>query len=176
MIGYVANNTPRYRCYSQIRYLPDEPFCRGVLRADAVEPATWREIERVRSDPDIILTELERREQRGVATQQDIKKERRAIQKALASLEREAQRWDEAYAEEVIDLGEFKAKKRDISERKQRLLTQQDGVWTATRSAQQYQAKTRDILTYCLRVKDQLGVLDTPHKRQALEALDIRVA
>jgi hypothetical protein len=45
-------------------------------------------------------------------------KERQAIQKALVALEREAQRWDEAYAHEVIDLTELKAKKLDIAERK----------------------------------------------------------
>ena len=51
-----------------------------------------------------------------------MKKEHQGIQKALAALEREAQRWDEAYAHEVIDLTELKAKKIDIADRKQRLL------------------------------------------------------
>jgi hypothetical protein len=41
-------------------------------------------------------------------------------------------------------------------------------------SAQQSQAKARDILTYCLQVKERLHTFDMPHKRQALEAPDIR--
>ena len=106
----------------------------------------------------MIMEELDRQEQQGATSQWDMIKEAHAIQKALAALEREAHRWDEAYAREVIDLGELKAKKLDITERKQRLLTQQEAVDTAMQSAQQSQAKTRDIL-----------------KRQALEALDIRV-
>jgi hypothetical protein len=42
-------------------------------------------------------------------------------------------------------------------------------------AAQQAQAHARDILLYCLHVKEQLPTLDAPHKRQTLKALDIRV-
>jgi hypothetical protein len=102
-------------------------------------------------------------------------KERQALQKALAALEREAQRWNEAYAQEVIDLTELKAKKLDIAERTQRLLAQQSTVEAAMHARQQAQAQARDILQYCQHVQEQLCILDAPHKRQALEALDIRV-
>jgi hypothetical protein len=82
----------------------------------------------------------------------DMSKERQALQKALAGLEREALRWDKAYAEGDIDLVEWRAKRHDITERKQRLLTQQEAVETTLHAAQEAQAKTRDILTYCLHV------------------------
>ena len=84
-------------------------------------------------------------------------------------------RWDEAYAHEVIDLAELKAKKLDIAERTQRLLAQQETVEAAMLAAQQAQAKARDILLYCQQVKERLHTPDAPHKREALEALDIRV-
>ena len=175
MIGYQNKGKLYYRCASAYRHHPDEPFCRGSVRADEIEPQAWREIERVLSDPTLIMAELDRQEHQGAATQRDIIKERQAIQQALAALEREAQRWEKAYAGEVIDLTELKVKKFDITERKQRLLAQQEAVETARQSAQQSQAKTRDILTYCLHVKERLHTLDMPYKRQALEALDIRV-
>ena len=160
MSGFSPKNTPRYRCYSQLLHHPDEPFCRGSVRTDKIEPLVWREIERVLSDPKTIMEEVERQEHQGIATQRDMTKEIHAIQKALAALEREAQRWDEAYASEIIDLGELKAKKLDIAERKQRLLTQQEAVETAMQVVQQSQARTRDILTYCLNVKERLQPLD----------------
>jgi len=75
----------------------------------------------------------------------------------------------------VIDLTELKAKKLDITERRQRLLAQQATVEAAMHAAQQAQAQARDILLYGQQVKEQLHILDAPHKRQALEALDIRV-
>jgi site-specific DNA recombinase len=175
MSGFSPKNTPRYRCYSQLLHQPDEPFCGGSVRADMIDPLVWREIERILSDPTIIMEELDRQGQQGGETQRDMTKEVRAIQKALADLEREAQRWDEAYAHEAIDVVELKAKKLDIAERKQRLLTQQEAAEMAMQSVQQSQARTRDILTYCLQVKERLHTLDMLHKRQALEALDIRV-
>ena len=102
-------------------------------------------------------------------------KERQAIEKALAALEREAQRWDEAYAHEVIDIAELKTKKLDITDHKQRLFAQQEAVESSMLAAQQSQAKARDILLYCQQVTERLHTLDVPHKRQALEALGIRV-
>ena len=37
------------------------------------------------------------------------------------------------------------------------------------------QARKRDMLTYCLHIKEQLHTPDMDHKRRTLEALDIRV-
>jgi site-specific DNA recombinase len=176
MSGYAPpKRVPRYRCASLLTHHPGEPFCGGGIRVDHIEPLVWREIERALSDPAVIMAELERREHGQGATTNDMTKERQALQKALAALEREAQRWDEAYAQEVIDLTELKAKKLDITERKQRLLAQQETVEAAMHAAQQAQAQARDILLYCQQVQEQLRILDAPHKRQALEALDIRV-
>src|SRR5262249_44980632 len=81
----------------------------------------------------------------------------------------------EAYAHEVIDLTELKAKKLDITERKQRLLAQKEAVDAARYAVHEAKARRQDILTYCLRVKERLTTLDVLYKRQALEALDIRV-
>src|SRR4029453_10451809 len=127
----------RYRCSSAFRHHPDEPFCRGDVRSEHIEPPVWREIERVLSDPEIIMNELERREYEEAATTEDMTKELHALQKALAALAREAQRWDEAYAHDVIDLAELKAKKLDIAERKQRFLAQQDAAQAALHVTQQ---------------------------------------
>src|SRR5206468_5657336 len=88
---------------------------------------------------------------------------------------REAQRWDAAYAGEVITLTELKAKKLDIAERKQRLLTQQDATKNAMQATQQYQAEMQEVLTYCQRIQNRLSTLDMPNKRRTLEALDITV-
>jgi site-specific DNA recombinase len=175
MRGYSPHNTPRYRCASAFQHHPGEPFCRGGVRADVIEPRIWQEIERILGDPTKIIAELDRKARQEAQGQQDMTKERRAIQKALAALEREAQRWDEAYAHEVIELTELKAKKLDITERQRRLLAQQEAVDAAMHVAHEATARTRDILTYCLRIKEQLTPLDVPRKRQALEALNVHV-
>src|SRR5262249_20708081 len=130
MSGFSPKQVPRYRCYTQIHHLPGEPFCHGSVRADQIEPPVWREIEGVLNNPELIMEKLTSQAAQYDATQRERAKEVQAIQKALAALEREAQRWDTAYAEEVIDLAELKAKKLDINERKQRLLAQQEAVET----------------------------------------------
>jgi site-specific DNA recombinase len=175
MTAYSSKDTPRYRCSSQFRHHPNEPFCRGGVRADKLEPTVWREIERRLNDPTLITAELERLSQQEVATTEDMTKELQALQKELAALEREAQRWDAAYAGEVITLAELKAKKLDIAERKQRLLTQQATTQTTLKTTQQHHAEMQEILAYCQRVRNKLNTLDMPRKRLALEALDIAV-
>ena len=121
------------------------------------------------------MIELERQAQQEAHGQQDMTKERRAIQKALAALEREAQRWDEAYAHEVIDLIELKAKNLDIADRQRRLLAQQEAVDAAMQAMHEAEAMRKHILTYCLGVKEEITTLDIPRKRKALESLKICV-
>ena len=175
MFGSPNKRMLHYRCSTAYRHHPDEPFCRGGVRAPDIEGPVWQAIARALSDPTIITAELDRQAQQEAHGQGERAKESQAIQKALASLEREAQRWDEAYGQAVIDIVELKAKKLDITDRRQRLLTQQEEVETAIHAVQQDQARRQDILTYCLRVKERLHTMDMPHKREALEALDIRV-
>jgi site-specific DNA recombinase len=110
MIGYPNKGKLYYRCASAYRHHPDEPFCRGSVRVVDIEPPVWQAIERVLSDPAIIMAELDHREHQGATLQRDMTKERQGLQKALTALEREAHRWDEAYAQEVIDIAELKEK------------------------------------------------------------------
>src|SRR5712691_5123758 len=52
MSGYSPpDRAPRYRCASQFTHHPGEPFCRGGVRVDHIEPLVWGEIERVLRDP-----------------------------------------------------------------------------------------------------------------------------
>jgi len=177
MSGYAPpNRVPRYRCASVFTHHPGEPYCSGAIRVDHIEPLVWQKVEMVLNDPVRVMVEIDRLQHEHGAITVDMKKERQGIQKALAALEREAQRWDEAYAHEVIDLTELKAKKIDIADRKQRLLTQQEAAEAAILAAEQSQAKVRDMLLYCQQIQKQLHTLDAPHKRQALEMLSIRVA
>jgi site-specific DNA recombinase len=169
MSGYApGGRVPRYRCASLFTHHPGEPFCGGAIRVDHIEPLVWQEVERVLNDPARVLAELERLEHAHGAMTVDMKKEHQSVRKALAALEREAQRWDEAYAHEVIELTELKAKKMDLAERKQRLLAQQEAVEASMLAADLDQAQAREALLYCQR-------LDAPHKRRALEALAVRV-
>jgi hypothetical protein len=91
----------------------------------------------------MILAEVARREEEDRHVHQEATKELQVIHKGLMALEREAQRWDHAYAHEVIKLAELQLKKREISERKQHLLTRQDEVEQTARHAQAATARWR---------------------------------
>src|SRR5262249_435828 len=110
MTGVPAKNGLRYRCISQFKHFPGDPFCEGYIRAEHIEPQVWQEIERALNDPALIMFEFERQAREEAATTGDITKELSLIEKSLAALTREAQRWDDAYAHDVIDLAELKAK------------------------------------------------------------------
>lgn len=71
MVSCMTRNKRVYRCYSQVRHYPGEPFCHGIVRADMIESQVWGEIERLLDDPTLILAELDRQARADAMTQQD---------------------------------------------------------------------------------------------------------
>jgi seryl-tRNA synthetase len=126
-------------------------------------------------DPQRIAAELERRNREHDAGQVDAHRELQVIAKALAALDREAQRWDTAYAQEVSELAELQVKKHDIAERRQQFMAQHAEVQQELQQAQDEAETVRDLFRYCQQVQARLTTLDLASQHLALEALDIRV-
>lgn len=175
MSGYSSCGLQRYRCYSQVRHAPGEPFCRGSVRATDIEPLVWEKIARVLQDPHIIAAELERYTHTSEAGVGDAHREAAVIKKALAALDREAQRWDAAYAQEVIELPELQGKKHDIAERRKQLMAQHAEIEQALQQVQDDEEALRGLFHYCQQVQERLTTLDIAKQQLALEWLDMRV-
>jgi Recombinase zinc beta ribbon domain len=97
-----------YRCNSWYNITNRVLRCSGNLRADVVEQRVWAAIMRVLEQPELIAAEVARQEESADEQREEIKRQLVIIEAALAKCDREAQRWADAYAGEVIDLYEFR--------------------------------------------------------------------
>jgi DNA-binding FrmR family transcriptional regulator len=98
------------------------------------------------------------------------------VEAALAKCDREARRWAEAYAQEVINVDELKGYRAEITARRQNFqaeYTRGRGQLDAIGDVVQQAERLSD---YCARVYQQLHAFDHAEKRLAFEALDIRVS
>jgi len=119
MTGFPLRGVRDDRCHGRHQVMDLEQRCRGSLPADLIESRIWAAVERVLQPPEMIAAE--------VAQQEDTAGERRAarlrdievIEVGLATCDREAQRWADAYAAEVIGLLERKEDRGEIDMRHQ---------------------------------------------------------
>jgi site-specific DNA recombinase len=149
--------------------------CPGNLRADVIEAQVWEAIMRVLEQPELIAAEVARRERSADAQRAEIGRQLALIDAGLAKCDREAQRWADAYAGEVINLAELKGYRAEIEARRQSLLREQA---EATRQLDAIGVAVQHVgaLTqYCTRVHHRLQTFDDAEKRMALHALNIRV-
>jgi hypothetical protein len=103
-----------------------------------------------------------------------LRQEIEVIEAGLAKCGREAQRWAEAYAAEVIGLPELQEYRRQIGTRRQQLQARQAALHAETGAIGETVGQVESLISYCEHVRERLHTFDEREKRLALEALDIR--
>jgi site-specific DNA recombinase len=156
MSGMCRGEIRYYRCGSRHSILDPALRCSGSLRADVVEAQVWAAVVRVLEQPELIAAEVARQESRADEQRAEIGQQSALIAAGLAKCDREAQRWADAYAAEVINLAELKAYRADIETRRQSFLAEQtacqaklDAIGTAVQH-------TDALTAYCARVRQRL--------------------
>jgi site-specific DNA recombinase len=175
MTGRAPRGVRRYCCNSLRTPHDPEATCRGWVAAEAVECQVWAAVVRLLEQPALIAAEVARQE--GSADQQraEIGQELALIETALAKCDREAQRWADAYAGEVINLAELKGYRAEIEARRQSILVQQAQCQAKLEAIGQAVGQVGALIDYCARVRQRLQTFDEGEKRLAMEALNIRV-
>jgi site-specific DNA recombinase len=175
MTGTAPKGGGRYHCSSVHNTHDPHARCRGSMAAGALERQVWDAVTRLLEKPELIAAEVARQEAHAEEQRQGIHRELAAIDAALLKCDREAQRWADAYAGEVINLAELKAYRADIEKHRQSLLTQQAACQAKLEAIGQAVKQVEVLMGYCARVRQQLQTFDEAEKRRALEARDIRV-
>ena len=165
-----------YVCNSQHQLLDPSLRCRGSVRADVIEPEVWGTVLRVLDQPELIAAEVARQEAHADEQRAHIGRQVALIEGALAKCDREAQRWADAYAGEVINLLELKAYRAEIAARCQSLQSERDACQQKLEAIVAAVLHVDALTAYCARVRQQLQTFDQAEKRVAIEALDIRVS
>jgi hypothetical protein len=165
-----------YRCNSH-HYIMDPALrCPGVLRADVVKSEVWAAVVRVLDQPQLIMTEVTRQQVRAEVQRADVARQLALIEDALAKCDREAQRWADAYASEVISLAELKGYRAEIAARQESLLTEHDALQRQLEATGEAVQQVDALMAYCARVRRRLQAFDQAEKHQAIEALNIQVS
>jgi site-specific DNA recombinase len=174
MVGFASKNVRRYRCSTIINVADRAQHCRGSVPATEAEQKVWGAIECILKQPELIVTEVQRQHDDAATRGAEYTREIALLNEPLAKCDREAQRWAEAYADEVISLDELKGFRAEIEARRQSLLGERQRLESAIAGIDQAVNHVDTLLGYCERVKQALQTFDEAEKRLALAALDIR--
>jgi site-specific DNA recombinase len=173
MTGEYVGTRRRYRCGRKRYQDVVAPHTRRIVAADQIEPTVWAAVERALNNPSLIATELERRRESTGTHRSDLERERQHYERQLTQCDKSLKRWEAAYAGEVIDLADFKAKKAEVDVRRvsaerelARLVEQQHLI-------EQVELETTSLMEYCERVRSHLQHFTLEEKQLVLEALGI---
>jgi site-specific DNA recombinase len=175
MTGEAPHGVRRYRCSSRTTFTDPSKRCRGYFSANEAEGRVWHAIEHVLQQPEIIATEVSRQQAGAEEQRGEILREISLLADALTKCDREEQRWAEAYIAEVINLGELKGYRAEITARRESILTQRQHLQTKLDTIGQAMEHVEALIGYCERVRQKLQTFDAGEKRLAFEALNVRV-
>jgi site-specific DNA recombinase len=178
MLGYNSsgrtNAHRRYRCNS-VWNLPPDQRCRGTAKAEDIEAEVWAAVERALHNPEMIASEVEKHQ--GDADEQlaELDRQQRVLQTAMEKYDRQVQRWHDAYANDVINLEEYKMRRAEVEETRQVLQHELEMIDAHRDVIHQAKAQVEQLTAYCARVRSRLRKLTYDEQRIALSALDVHV-
>jgi chromosome segregation ATPase len=149
--------------------------CKGYVSAHDAEERVWHAIEQVLRQPEIIAAEVNRQQTGTEEQRAEILQEISRIEDTLAKCDREEQRWAQAYVAEVINLEELKGYRSEIAMRRQQLVTRRHDLQTNLDNIGHALEQVEALMGYCERVHQRLQTFDPTEKRQAFEALNVRI-
>jgi len=163
----------RYHCSGSLKIVSPIRCANRTYLADYLEDIVWQQVVKILSQPELVLAELQRKEQEAKANsflESDL--ERVKIQ--LANREKQKTRvWrafeltgdEETFRRDIAMLDrEIKSLEKEVSHLEERI-----------KDIEQSRTSVTDIKRACELIKGNLGVLSFEDKRLALEALQIKV-
>ncbi len=172
--GYMDGNHRWYRCrFTGTRITAP---CKARVKADYIEELAWDLVEmNVLDKPKAFGLELERRRAEIATRQEYTNSDLETVNNQLERCERELQRWQEAYAAEVIDLPQFRELKSGLDQRRASLETVKQEIVDRIGQDEQAQVDIEAAVSFVQRVKDELPHYSVAEKRKVLELLGARV-
>jgi site-specific DNA recombinase len=166
----------RYYCNSLRTPHDHEHTCRGWAAAEDVECQVWAAVVRILEQPEVIAEEVHWQQATAEDQRAEVRRELALVEAGLATCDRETQKWERAYLNDAIDVADFKAKKAELSTRRQGWLAQRAEADAKLEAIGQAVAQVGALIDYCARVRQALQTFDDAEKRLAFDALDIRVS
>ncbi len=149
------------------------PKCKGRnLNANYIEPSIWIKVEEVLLNPEVVLAGIESIRQE--ANDETYQKELEGIEARLRCLNREKDRAWKGF-EITGDEGKFTHEVKNIMSTMDGLEKRRKELLNRIEAVEYAEANVETIKDYCDLVRRNLGNLSFREKREALEALGIKV-
>ncbi|MBA2712994.1 MAG: recombinase family protein [Rubrobacteraceae bacterium] len=142
--------------------------------ADQLDEVVWKDLCEVLTHPESI-TEALQRAHGGHWLPQELRARRENIRAGGAALKRQLERLTEAYLAEIIPLGEYERRRRDLEQREQALASQEQQLQTQADQRMELAGVASSVEDFCARVRGSLENATFEQKRQLVELLIDRV-
>jgi site-specific DNA recombinase len=142
--------------------------------ADQLDEVVWKDLCEVLTHPESITEALQRAHGEHWLPQ-ELRARRENIRAGGAALKRQLERLTEAYLAEIIPLGEYERRRRDLEQREQALASQQQQLQTQADQRMELAGVASSVEDFCARVRGSLQNAAFEQKRQLVELLIDRV-
>ena len=163
----------RYRCPGRLKIVTPVPCLNNNYNADKLESLVWEQIEIILAKPDVVISELVRRQ--GEAREgSHLEEELKTTIRNLDELDKEQERLLNYH---VMGFPEDLTRKQNvtINKKREQLLDHKLHIERQISTQQECQIDSAGIEQFCQMVKRNLKDLSFEDKRLALEALQIKV-
>ncbi len=142
--------------------------------AAQLDELVWADLSALLADPTQVAAALARA-RGGAWLPQELHARRRAIDQAIAQLDRQQQRLLDAHLAEVVALGEFERKRGELERRRATLADQQHQLDAIAQQRLELGAVAKGIEGFCATVRAGLATADFAQRRLLVELLVDRV-
>lgn len=184
--GYIKCSVCGHRYWGYVRYdyKPGKrylhrfyhcPNCGNQYNAEALEGAVWAEVEKVLTNPEVLLAELDRRKgEASTSSKQLMERELTNIARQLKSLDTDQRELlhhaIQGFPDELV-----KSENERINQRRSQLIAQQSDIENKIASITQAAQDMAGVEEFCKLASKNLENFSFADKRLALEALAIEV-
>lgn len=158
-----------YRCGNRSRTFPLPRECRAkMISAPKLENAVWDEVCNVLKNPDIIIKQIQRKQERILKGKKTLEESLADIDKKLDHITEEEGRLLDAYRANIINLEQLKSQMAKIQEKKDNLTKDKEGINEKLAQGLPKGLIRRDIGYYCKVVSKRLNSANYEQKQHII--------
>ena len=172
--GVPVHGKPYYRCSGRIKLLSSEHCINKTVNARWLEETAWREVEKVLRNPELILSELERRRESG-ADVAGLEEQIKLNQSRLDTLDEAETRYLRLYGVGVYSLEKLERECQKIKLESEKISQDNADLEKHIAEARELTLDSQNIKAVCELATENLERLTSDNKRLALEALKVKV-
>jgi site-specific DNA recombinase len=184
MFGRVRNSTATspnlryyYLCHGKDCILTArEKACPSRhVKAEDIEPVVWNHVCNLLNNPNQLLAQFESFAQIARQDQAKYKTEANKLELNLARFEREEKRLLDAYQAEVITLEELATRRKQLGERRQALILEQERQKKLWQQSVKADRVLEDLTNFCQRIRSRLQNATFAEKQAILQLVIDRI-